>query len=139
MRCVYCAKKIIGAKKWHLLLGLCAVCDCAVGAMRWIPELTLNDRRLRKKYRDILAASAHVKRCRYCGDAIDPEGKHGKRPDGEHFHLKCLAKHEPGGRLRIAQMQEFADQMFAERDTRVRHQIHNFVQFGPVRPIESTT
>ena len=23
--------------------------------------------------------------------------------------------------------------------TRVRHQIHNFVQFGPVRPIESTT
>ena len=116
MKCVYCAKRIVEAKKWHLLPGLCAVCDCAVGAMRWIPELTLKDRRLRKKYRDILAASARVKRCRYCGDVIDPEGEHGKRPDGEHFHIKCFAKHEPGGLLRMAQMRKFADQVFAEQD-----------------------
>ena len=109
MKCLYCAKKIINAKKWCLLPGLCSVCDCAVGAVRWIPELALKDRRIRKKYRGILAASARVKLCRYCGGVIDPESDYGKRLDGEHFHIKCFAKHEPGGLLRMAQMRKFAD------------------------------
>ena len=118
MKCLYCAKKIFGAKKWCLLPGLCSVCDCAVGAVRWIPEIALNDRRIRKKYRGILAASARVKLCRYCGDVIDPASDHGEAADGKHFHTKCFAKREPGALMRVAAMREFANQVFAERDSK---------------------